>query len=723
MLNEGYALYKSLKHCGISLTNRHPDIKEPGNSEGLIVGIDKNGKVTRLEYRRAEEITKLWTIREGNHNSFPVVKLQEPLWKVDRSDPICDKKLDEHKKRGLLTNRNDKVNITSSLEKKWKKLLGRVNNLHPFFKTKDQDYVALYELANRFSCITDVSQFYEDLLKALKKSQSDISYSIYETMLLGKWDPKKDEYRAEVFLVFDVCDWESFPIRVASPKMEQFVSKCLFKMQSESIHFQDDSRSALSGRKVILENHKFPNPKLPVIGPTYLFAVNKNTPCQTRYGKTSTEIIPVGREEAIAIQNSLEWITKSERKEKTWSEVPSLSDGGNDLLIVYLENQPDSDVNNAYLLGGISENYISESTYESVASVAISALRGNKVIKASDRIKLFALQKADLGRKQISLQRAYTITELVRADKEWQEAARNIPTITIPFFQKEIQKRIKKVAAKNNRILTSISNFISDKNSEVIFLQPKCPFPADLVRISQKQWIRFGSDWRSAPGTSLGRVYDVFFVQQNGQISVTEELLRLTLQRTQALLIGLGGEEHKNKAGNLNDLARSTALLTTSALAIFLYKLGIRKDKYMQNTFFQVGRFLSLIDTLHLEYSKNGRIGRDGSTPPIPPRLLGNAHLQMALDDPVSAFDLISRRIGIYKAWAQKEQSAKGRLARWALGELGIISAMLAEKPLPTSTTSAERAQILLGYLAKSEGKSKFPTHESTQSSQGENHV
>ena len=49
MLNEGYTLYKSLERCGIKLTKRHPDIKEPGKKDGLIVALNKEGKVDRIE--------------------------------------------------------------------------------------------------------------------------------------------------------------------------------------------------------------------------------------------------------------------------------------------------------------------------------------------------------------------------------------------------------------------------------------------------------------------------------------------------------------------------------------------------------------------------------------------------------------------------------------------------------------------------------------------------
>ena len=121
----------------------------------------------------------------------------------------------------------------------------------------------------------------------------------------------------------------------------------------------------------------------------------------------------------------------------------------------------------------------------------------------------------------------------------------------------------------------------------------------------------------------------------------------------------------------------------------------------MKDTLFYVGRFLSLIDTLHLEYCKHVRGGS------VPPQLLGNAHLSIALDNPVSAVDMLSRRIGIYQAWTRKEQDEKVKLARWSVGQLGKVSLLLAENVLPSSTSNAERAQMLLGYLSNFEGNER----------------
>jgi hypothetical protein len=456
--------------------------------------------------------------------------------------------------------------------------------------------------------------------------------------------------------------------------------------------------SGLSGKPKLLVNDKYPQLTLP-IGKAYLFSAAGNIPCLERYGKISTEIFPVGKDEADDISRSLKGIINEDRKGKTWYPLNK-----NEFLIVYLESMPNINVNKAYLLGGVSKDDFSESSYEAISSVAIEALKGNKLVKANDLIRLFALRKADPGRTQVSLQRTYTKSDLVKADECWREASQNIPYISIPFFRKEIENTI--IGREN--ISKIILEFVEDAGAKAIFLSPQCPFPADLVQLTKKQWFqpkkkndkakRESSD---VPGISLDNIYDVFFASDDGGKQLIEGLLRTTLQRTEPLIIGIGQADHKNKTNEFRSETRITVLRTISAFAIYLYKLGIKKEDYMKDTFFYVGRFLSLVDTLHYEYCDKVRGGN------IPPQLLGNTHLPIALDNPVSAFDMLSRRIGIYQAWTKKGQDNQDalKLARWAVGQLGKVTDSLSEKTLPDHTTSAERAQILLGYLARADKK------------------
>jgi hypothetical protein len=140
-------------------------------------------------------------------------------------------------------------------------------------------------------------------------------------------------------------------------------------------------------------------------------------------------------------------------------------------------------------------------------------------------------------------------------------------------------------------------------------------------------------------------------------------------------------------------------VIAASLMGITLDKLGRRKEQYMQDPYFLVGRLLSLADTLHAEYSKKERKS-------VPPQLLGNALIPTAVADPSKGLARMLERIRVYKAWAQSTEEETG-LARWSLGEIGKIANELTGKLPRRRLSDPEQAELLLGYLAKSEGKDK----------------
>jgi hypothetical protein len=122
---------------------------------------------------------------------------------------------------------------------------------------------------------------------------------------------------------------------------------------------------------------------------------------------------------------------------------------------------------------------------------------------------------------------------------------------------------------------------------------------------------------------------------------------------------------------------------------------------------FLVGRLLSLADQLHVQYCHGVRKGKDGKAQ-VPPQLAGNALVSTALDSPQRAFVLVMQRIKPYYAWAQTVQGGdEVRLAKWLLGEFSRVSdritAAIDEGHLPTSCSETAKAELLLGYLARSE--------------------
>ena len=117
----------------------------------------------------------------------------------------------------------------------------------------------------------------------------------------------------------------------------------------------------------------------------------------------------------------------------------------------------------------------------------------------------------------------------------------------------------------------------------------------------------------------------------------------------------------------------------------------------MQQASFLVGRMLALADLLHREYCRHVRDGN------IPPQLIGNSLMRTAMEDPQKGLARLLERMTVYQGWANTAQEGELGLAKWTLGRFGQVAAHLARVDLPTRTTDAEKAQLLLGYLAREE--------------------
>ena len=116
-----------------------------------------------------------------------------------------------------------------------------------------------------------------------------------------------------------------------------------------------------------------------------------------------------------------------------------------------------------------------------------------------------------------------------------------------------------------------------------------------------------------------------------------------------------------------------------------------------------VGRLLSLADQLHYHYCQHVRGGK------VPPQLMGNALMATALEEPIKALALYSNRVLPYQAWAKTVSGDEARLAHYFLGELGKVCAEMKQATLPERCMDSDKAQMLIGYLARPE-KSELGT-------------
>src|SRR5438105_274647 len=90
MLSETYLLRQALDGARLLIPHEHPRVKSPGPTTGpcLRVRLDAQGRVAVIEAVTKDEWPGLWTIMEGNHNSFPVIRVKGPWYDVPRSSDI-----------------------------------------------------------------------------------------------------------------------------------------------------------------------------------------------------------------------------------------------------------------------------------------------------------------------------------------------------------------------------------------------------------------------------------------------------------------------------------------------------------------------------------------------------------------------------------------------------------------------------------------------------------
>ncbi|MDO8753348.1 MAG: hypothetical protein Q7J80_05590, partial [Anaerolineales bacterium] len=125
--------------------------------------------------------------------------------------------------------------------------------------------------------------------------------------------------------------------------------------------------------------------------------------------------------------------------------------------------------------------------------------------------------------------------------------------------------------------------------------------------------------------------------------------------------------------------------------------LECKKGDYMKTAPYLIGRMLSLADQIHYHYCQHVRKGS------APSQLIGNALMATALEEPEKALALYAQRILPYQAWAKTTSGEGAGLAKYFLSELGKACSDVALVDLPRRCADADKAQMLLGYLAKTE--------------------
>jgi len=692
MINELYALSLSLERNGIPVPVKHPWIEGVKKGESLLVNVDQNGHVASIEYCAPERVATFWNISESKHKTFPKINL-DPLWCKVEDEEVLKEFVEKGKKKQWekwlalaerilqeypdIACRKDPKKIYDWKKDKWRRLyLFPHQAILPSLGHENKGLRSLIQCFSSWQEFSE-SKVNEFLMQIARRLIADLAdgrldcFKLIQDLIVGRPAAKQ---QPQVTVLFNPSGSK---VIVADQAEEEALSRALSRKKAAEKKYL----CPLSGKLTDSAISKYPDPNLPVLGKTFLMAMNKDSPCHKRYGKNGVKIFPASNEASARLDNTLRFITAPDRLHKTWMPVASGKWKGNpkkekkDLLIAFAEDLPDAqniNPNLALMIGGDSQQ---EQRFEIVSSIVCDVLQKQRLAETSAILRFFVIRNISPGQTQVVLNDFCLFSQLTEAVEVWRIAAGNHPHFSLYLSTKKGVKATKHF--------------------------PPVPYPADLPRLLQHQWIREGLESHKLNSCPLVVSYDLFFERGVKTHSTARQVLQMILQRVTPLLSGIGEAQHTQVLGNYSIFSKGTALMAVSYLGITLFKLGIRKEVYMKEVGYGIGRLLSLTDCLHKEYCKTVR------DDDIPNQLLGNTILRTVLDSPVRGLARLSERIPVYKAWIDRQQGEKYKLAHWAKNEMGKISEQLSVMTIPDSTDDALKAQILLGYLAHVEAKQK----------------
>jgi hypothetical protein len=694
MLNELYHLSKVLEDVlPDQIYQWHEDLKPlPNASERkpcYRMLVDSDGSITGIEPRANERVASLRKWEPSNGNSFPGFNIQ-PLYRItDEASKKLIKKWRDGKENANLNLLNEWCGGENA--KNWDEKFGKKMNkclvdipqeLHSHCADIPADFGAVKEICERAVLLANdgFDKFFLTLESTIWRSlQIGQNIKTLLPVLIREGSstkrPEKDRGSLSVFL--DVPDWKEYP--VAHEKTIKCINECLLRNASASGTTVRFAVKDAFGRSCVGEEGKLPEVKLPVIGRVKLRAMNSESPCQHRYGTIDARSYCIGADSRKLTKGALEWLKDESREGQTWGRAD-----GKELLFAYPTIIPKAPIKLASCFGARKQDD-TEARFAQYAEDVVTCLKGISPSLKDVELRVFSLRKMDKARTKVIFHRNYSAQRLADAAREWQQGCANIPTIQIKAWGEE--------------------------KGSVILTEPETPFPLQISDCLNRVWRQDGTSGDEVNSIPRSRGIELL-LDQSASSRQLPHLLAVALQNSKGLFLSLGNMLHRNEVLEFRGLNKHKQLMPV-ILGILLWKLGIGKESYMNDSPYLVGRMLKLADELHGLYCKEVRSGK------LPPQLLGNALMAAALDSPTQALAQLALRIAPYLGWARTNSTGSAGLARFFLKELGLLGSKLSNVTLFTRLDDAARAQLLLGYV--STGSQTEDTDEQPEK-KGENH-
>ncbi len=717
MLNELSRVADSLERLGTVAPSRHPRINPMGkNRDLLVVSLDDVGSPSRVEVLPGETAANLFRVEHGSAgSSFPGFNIPTPLRRLDEAATDELKSAIEK----LLALGKNKNSSAAEIKKSIRALftLSRAQAFSPSQENQFQRSCSelVSELAKLLPGDLVGLKNFTTLLETLVKSKPALP-SFSESLTIAMLDQNAEFDRRQLLLfqdiLFGALDWKkrtpeiasagywnekvkqdknaNQPVyldlsspdtafcRVAHSETSALINAALIQRQSSAAageQEQGDLSEDAFGETSELQD-KFPaGPKVAELGNLKLFSVNTNeVQALQRYGFKGSQSFPISSARVQKMSDALLYLAGEDMRGITCRAIPSAQPDKRDLLVAYLEGEPEGRAHLAEMFGG-EANSFSDADFAAIAHPVLEMLEGKAAANPNLNVRLLAFCPIDKAKKQISLNRSLCVRDVIRAARDWEVGARNVPQVSVWFY---------------------------DKNTkQSVFRSHTAPCPLELTSVINRVWSAdakngFSSTYQRA--FSAGDAYDVFLADAPLAQQKVPCALELLIKRMSSVLIALGATKANREWTSLSETVRWQALKAIALLGILLHQLGHHRKDFMQETMTQIGRMLALADSLHLQYCKHVRKGES------PSQLIGNALFNTALEQPVFALARLAERLTPYQAWARTFQSddpeAGVGLVKYFLGEIAACTAAIRLDDLPQRMTDADKAKLLLGYLA-----------------------
>ena len=736
MLSEWIEIYPILKELGCDLGESHPSFKPcPNNKKTFRVYIDKNGHVEDIDIPQLD-MGKILRWQEGKKDpAFPVINARA-LLEVSNESNIPDwitgvlKNKDFERKNTSETSHPDNTgkekvsidelalnNFINECNDLWKTELpwikrcfnevpAKLLKMLEINPDKPGGYKAFLSLVERVSLIEPVvfrDEIQKILLQKLMKTmQKDYAEALFAFKKPGRKKGRGSEHQKDFLYLLTINDYNKLEFGDNSyPPYHETLQSWMartFEIYSNKTSLptgkNDAFRNDMAGAQ---DNFDDINTGL---GQIKLFSANKDIPCLKRYGLISSDLFPAGRASREIARKTLSYILHRDREGITWRSLKKY-DNRNSIAFAYCTRLKDSTIIKVF---DNDEESAEDNIYISEESTraALKVFEGVAEHEPAAEIVIGIVTAVDKGNSKVQVSRRYPLKKCLDCAARWQSACANTPDLKLPWIIRQNRRKGG----------TGISG--KPFGDEIIIKGTLPVYPTRAIWLLNSAWKQNGEMIIRKQGNQKVPVskrfissdaLDLLFEENENLTDRVDIGLADLIENSAYALINARrkAELSQCKQSGDSDFKDSEYLhMIPTLYGLLLYKKGIKKEDYMNDGVFSLGKLFAAVDRLHIYYSLKERKGD------IPGRLLGNDHMSLALQNPQEAFVTLGQRlIHPYISWAKRfqieqddKESELGKQVRWCLWDITNLNQLLSGEDLPAEINNTDKAKLILGYLS-----------------------